>query len=83
MDHDLAVIANIQGEHTRRLVGIEMTLDEHTATLAEHTALLNAHSDKLLEHDARFDSIDAQLRSLTQMMGVVLSRLPESDLPGD
>jgi hypothetical protein len=32
-----------------------------------------------LEHTARFDSIDAQMRSLTQMVGEVLRRLPEPD----
>ncbi|MGB3439040.1 MAG: hypothetical protein WBA97_09850 [Actinophytocola sp.] len=37
-------------------------------------------SDKQTEHTGRFDSIDAQLRSLTQMVGDVLQRLPE---PGD
>lgn len=30
------------------------------------------------EHTARFDSIDGQLRSLTQMVGQVLERLPEN-----
>ncbi len=48
--------------------------DEHSATLAEHTATL-------AEHTARFDSVDSQLRSLTQLVGQVLQRLPED--PGE
>ncbi|WP_028926026.1 hypothetical protein [Pseudonocardia acaciae] len=38
---------------------------------------LRAVDTKLVEHTARFDSVDAQLRSLTQMVGEVLNRLPE------
>jgi 8-oxo-dGTP diphosphatase len=34
------------------------------------------------DHTARFDSIDAQLRSLTQLVGQVLDRLPEDPAPG-
>ncbi|WP_329054084.1 hypothetical protein OG738_13570 [Amycolatopsis sp. NBC_01488] len=39
------------------------------------------HTDVLQEHTGRFDSIDAQLRSLTQMVGQVLEHLepPTSD----
>ncbi|MEV6872588.1 hypothetical protein [Amycolatopsis sp. NPDC051128] len=33
------------------------------------------HTDILQEHTGRFDSIDAQLRSLTQLVGQVLERL--------
>jgi hypothetical protein len=51
------------------------------ATQDEHTALLAEHSTKLTEHTGRFDSVDAQLRSLTQMVGQVLDRLPGE--PGD
>lgn len=29
------------------------------------------------EHTARFDSVDSQLRSLTQLVGQVLERLPD------
>ena len=43
------------------------------ATQQEHTELLQSHT-------ARFDSIDAKLRSLTQLVGEVLRRLPE---PGE
>ena len=80
---NLSEIAATQAGHTGRLIRIEDRLHRIESTQAEH-------SDKLTEHDARFDSVDAQLhsvdaqlRSLTQMVGVVLSRLPESDLPGD
>lgn len=34
-------------------------------------------------HTARFDSIDSQMRSLTQMVGEVLKRLPAPDENGD
>jgi uncharacterized coiled-coil protein SlyX len=51
--------------------------DEHSAVLAEHSAVLAEHSATLAEHTARFDSVDSQLRSLTQLVGQVLERLPE------
>lgn len=40
-----------------------------------HDELWAIHNT-LQEHTARFDSIDGQLRSLTQVMGQVLERLP-------
>jgi hypothetical protein len=48
--------------------------------LREHSAVLDQHSAMHMEHTVRFDSVDAQLRSLTQLVGEVLHRLPE---PGD
>jgi hypothetical protein len=38
---------------------------------------LDNHGLELQEHRGRFNSIDAQLRTLTQMVGDVLERLPE------
>lgn len=38
---------------------------------------LRAVRDVQREHTARFDGIDAQLRSLTQLVGQVLQRLPD------
>lgn len=38
---------------------------------------LRAMDTKLVERSSRFDSVDSQLRSLTQMVGEVLNRLPE------
>ncbi|MDN5749771.1 MAG: hypothetical protein L0H64_14830 [Pseudonocardia sp.] len=38
---------------------------------------LRAVQDTLTEHTTRFDSVDSQLRSLTQLVGRVLERLPE------
>lgn len=38
---------------------------------------LRAVQSTQTEHTARFDSIDSQLRSLTQLVGQVLDRLPE------
>ncbi|WP_028933202.1 hypothetical protein [Pseudonocardia spinosispora] len=52
-------------------------LEEHTVILREHSDQLQEHTNQLQEHTARFDSVDAQLRSLTQMVGKVLERLPE------
>ncbi|AHH98198.1 hypothetical protein [Kutzneria albida] len=48
-------------------------LREVRATQQIHTGLLQAHT-------GRFDSLDAQLRSLTQMVGELVRRLPE---PGE
>ncbi len=45
----------------------------------EHTARFIAVERELTEHGARFDSIDASLRSLTQLVGQVLERLPEPE----
>lgn len=38
---------------------------------------LRVVQDVQTEHTARFDSVDGQLRSLTQLVGQVLDRLPE------
>ena len=43
----------------------------------ELNARLDEHGQELQEHGGRFDSVDAQLRTLTQMVGQVLERLPE------
>ncbi|MBA8932194.1 hypothetical protein BC739_009453 [Kutzneria viridogrisea] len=48
--------------------------------LAEIAATQGEHTQTLTSHTGRFDSVDAQLRSLTQMVGEVLRRLPG---PGD
>lgn len=81
---ELRAVRETQALHTDVLASHTAILREHTTTLAEHSATLAEHTDKLdslhnkvVEHDARFDSIDGQLRSLTQMVGQVLSRLPE------
>lgn len=42
---------------------------------------LRAVQDVQTEHTARFDSVDGQLRSLTQLVGRVLDRLPEDPAP--
>lgn len=60
---------------------VKTTQAEHTAKLDAHTAMLAEHSAKHAEHTARFDSVDSQLRSLTQLVGQVLERMPEQ--PGD
>ncbi len=62
---ELREIRQVQDEHTARFVAVERRLDEHGALLAEHTS--------------RFDSVDASLRSLTQLVGQVLERLPEPE----
>jgi hypothetical protein len=48
---------------------------------AVQNTLLEQHNT-LLEHTARFDSIDLQLRSLTQMVGQVLERFDEEPKEG-
>ncbi|ALG13960.1 hypothetical protein AOZ06_50155 [Kibdelosporangium phytohabitans] len=53
-------------------------LREVKATRREHTTILNERGATLQEHTARFDSVDGQLRSLTQLVGKVLDRLPET-----
>jgi adenosyl cobinamide kinase/adenosyl cobinamide phosphate guanylyltransferase len=65
VDRDLAEIAATQQEHTELLTGLVNVTDSIATTQAEHAA--------------RFDSVDAQMRSLTQMIGEVLRRLPEPD----
>jgi adenosyl cobinamide kinase/adenosyl cobinamide phosphate guanylyltransferase len=66
VDRDLAEIAATQAEHTELLTGLVTVTDSITTTQTEHAA--------------RFDSLDAQMRSLTQMIGEVLRRLPDPDI---
>ena len=73
---ELKAVREVQREHTQLLDRHTELLDQHTATLDQHTATLDQHTDLLQEHTARFDSVDAQLRSLTQLVGEVLERLP-------
>jgi chromosome segregation ATPase len=47
------------------------------ATQQEHTERFDSVDGQLQQHTAHFDSINSQLRSLTQMVGLVLERLPE------
>lgn len=49
---------------------------------SEHTTQLDPLAQVLSEHSARFDSVDGQLRSLTQLVAQVLDRLPEDPGPG-
>lgn len=49
------------------------------ATQREHTVLLNKITTTLQEHTGRFDSLEGQVRSLTQMMGEILRRLGPSE----
>lgn len=43
---------------------------------------LDAIEDKQVEHTHRFDSMDGQLRSLTELVGQVLARMPEEPEAG-
>jgi DNA-binding ferritin-like protein (Dps family) len=68
-----------QLEHDHRLTRwytgrVDRDLAEIAATQQEHTELLTGIVGTL-------DSTSAQLRSLTQMVGEVLRRLPEPDGP--
>lgn len=70
-----------QLEHDHRLTRwytgrVDRDLAEIAATQAEHTESLNRVESTLTEHAGRFDSLDAQMRSLTQMVGQLLRRLP-------
>lgn len=62
---ELREIRQVQDEHTARLIAVERELTEHSGRF-----------DAL---DGRFDSVDASLRSLTQLVGQVLERLPEPE----
>jgi len=53
---------------------LALRLDDDVKEL--HQELRAMHNTQQ-EHTARFDSVDLQLRSLTQMVGQVLERLPE------
>jgi methyl-accepting chemotaxis protein len=66
-------VKEIRGE----LRAVRAVQREHTDTLQEHTDTLQEHTGILQEHTGRFDSVDAQLRSLTQLVGQVLERLPD------
>jgi len=85
---ELREIRTVQDKQTAVLEGQNGVLAGNSAVLAaqsvvldEHSAVLADHSDVLVEHTARFDSLDAQMRSLTHLVGQVLDRLPEND-PG-
>jgi archaellum component FlaC len=67
---DLRAVRDVQREHTARFDGIDNRFDGIDNRLDEH-------SRQFQEHSARFDGIDAQLRSLTQLVGQVLQRLPD------
>nr|WP_042190624.1 hypothetical protein [Kibdelosporangium sp. MJ126-NF4] len=64
------------------LRAVRATQKEHTELLREHSTVLQEHTGLLQEHTARFDSVDSQLRSLTQLVGQVLERLPEERREG-
>jgi chromosome segregation ATPase len=51
--------------------------EEQTARFDSIDGALEQHGARLQEHGGRIDSVDAQLRTLTQMVGQVLERLPE------
>jgi chromosome segregation ATPase len=91
LDDDIKEVREVQREHTARLDAIDGKLQEHTALLQEHSARFDSVDRQLQEHNARFDAVDRQLqehslrfdsvesvlRSLHQMVGQVLDRLPE------
>jgi uncharacterized coiled-coil protein SlyX len=75
-------IAALEHDHgrTRWYTGrVDRDLAEIATTQTEHTRRLERIEGKLIAHDGRFDSMDSQLRSLTQLVGQVLERLPEPD----
>jgi 8-oxo-dGTP diphosphatase len=66
----------VEHAETRRLA---LRLDDD---VEEVRTELRAVREVQAEHTARFESVDAQLRSLTQLVGQVLDRLPEDPGPG-
>ncbi|MHA6625040.1 hypothetical protein ACU61A_06430 [Pseudonocardia sichuanensis] len=71
LDNDAKEIRETQREHTRRFDGIDGRLDGIDRRL-------DRVDRELQEHGGRFDSLETSMRSLTQMVGQVLERLPES-----
>jgi hypothetical protein len=53
---------------------LTLRLDDEVKELRDELRAVRATQQ---EHGARFDSIGAQLRSLTQLVGQVLERLPD------
>jgi chromosome segregation ATPase len=77
LDDDIKEVREVQREHTARLDAIDGKLREHDARFDAIDGRLDEHAGLLQEHTARFDSVDSVLRSLHQMVGQVLDRLPE------
>ncbi|GAA0934752.1 hypothetical protein [Pseudonocardia zijingensis] len=69
IDRELDHHGRVLEEHSR-------VLEEHSRVLEHHGSLLERNGVELQEHTGRFDSVEAQLRTLTQMVGQVLERLP-------
>lgn len=78
LHNDLKEVKATQRIHTALLNEHGAILREHSTILREHGTILREHGALLQEHSARFDSVDSQMRSLTQMVGKVLERLPET-----
>ncbi|TQM03103.1 hypothetical protein [Pseudonocardia kunmingensis] len=85
LDNDAKEIRGTQREHTRRfdgidrrLDGIDGRLDGIDGRLEGIDGRLDRVDRELQEHGGRFDSLETSMRSLTQMVGQVLERLPES-----
>lgn len=57
---------------------VDRDLADIAATQSEHTDKLDELDRKSMEHGGQLHSIDAQLRSLTTMVGEVLRRLPDT-----
>jgi uncharacterized coiled-coil DUF342 family protein len=69
----------VEHAETRWLaLGLDDDVKEVREELRAVRSTQQEHSAQLQEHTARFDSVDLQLRSLTQMVGQVLERLPEN-----
>jgi uncharacterized protein involved in exopolysaccharide biosynthesis len=80
-DDELArIVRRLAIEHaeTRWLaLRLDDDVKEIRGELRAVRAVQREHTDTLQEHTGRFDSVDAQLRSLTQLVGQVLERLPD------
>jgi chromosome segregation ATPase len=70
-------LRTMRTENNARFDSIDRELEQHDRRLDSIDGQLHDHGLQLQEHTGRFDSVDAVLRSLTQMVGQVLERLPE------
>ena len=67
---ELVMVKGLTEDAVKRLMGVRITLDEHTALLNKQSERLDRVETTLSEHTARFDHLETLL---TQ----ILTRLPE------
>jgi ABC-type transporter Mla subunit MlaD len=70
-------LRTMHADQTARFDSIDGAIESIDGALESIDGALGQHGVGLQEHGGRLDSVDAQLRTLTQMVGQVLERLPE------